>query len=298
MILNALNLPRLRQRGAGAPRPAARAAIRGGQLAAGIAAAATLLLAAAQPALAARPAPGGQAVSTASTATRPAAGGQPAPAGVPARPADSGGAPGCAADVRILDTWNPTPARLLGVTVRNLATVESTTWTVGWTLAAGERVLAWWNATVVASGSTVTATNLPASGGLAPGASATFAVRVSGTGPAPAMSCRSDVTLPPEGDTVTVTADDDRSTVTVRTGQILLVLLGRDFVPPSVSGKALAPLSVSGGYPTGRPLEAAYTAVAPGEADVRTQTDYDCFHTAPPCALPTLLWSLHVVVVP
>jgi len=97
--------------------------------------------------------------------------------------------------------------------------------------------------------------------------------------------------------TTTVTVADNQTTVTLRLGQRLVVSLASNFDPPTVTGPALAPLSVTGGFPTGQPVSATYRAVARGTVDVRSQTDAACFHTPPYCAMPVMLWVVHVRII-
>jgi mannan endo-1,4-beta-mannosidase len=64
-------------------------------------------------------------------------------------------------------------------------------WTVTWTFASGQAVSQAWNATVTASGSSVTARNVSYNGSLAAGAATTFGFIGSGNGTnsVPALSC-------------------------------------------------------------------------------------------------------------
>lgn len=220
-------------------------------------------------------------------------------------PASGPGSGGCQVTARIDAQWGTgaTGGQILTVTVTNTAATTATKWTVGWTLGAGQRVVSGWNAIVSTAGTTLTAVNAVHNGVLAPAASTTFGMQLSGLAPAPALNCGNDTSTPPttatppSGDDVTVTQADNQRTVTLLVGQTLGVALGPDFVTPMVSGPALARLSTSGGYPTGQPLAASYRAVAVGSVDITSHTDYACLHTSPPCALPTTLWTLHVNVV-
>jgi hypothetical protein len=211
---------------------------------------------------------------------------------------------GCRATARVDAQWGTgaTGGQIVNVTVTNTSATTATRWNVAWTLGAGQRVVSAWNATLTTTGTTVTAVNAAHNGVLAPAASTTFGAQLSGLAPAPAPSCGNDTvtpptTPPPTGVDIAVTQADNQRTVTMLVGQTLGVALGSDFLPPTVSGPALARLSTSGGYPTGQPLAASYRAVAVGSVDITTQTDYACRHTSPPCALPTTLWTLHVNVV-
>jgi hypothetical protein len=221
-------------------------------------------------------------------------------------PASDPGTGGCRATARVDAQWGAGAAggQILTVTVTNTAATTATKWTVAWTLGAGQRVVSAWNTAVSTTGTTVTGVNAAHNGVLAPAASTTFGMQLSGLGPAPAPICGNDTSTSPTGGTtspgghdVTVTQADNQRTVTLLVGQTLGIALGPDFVTPTVSGPALARLSTSGGYPTGQPLAASYRAVAAGSVDITTHTDYACLHTSPPCALPTTLWTLHVNVV-
>jgi hypothetical protein len=219
--------------------------------------------------------------------------------------ASNPGEGGCRAAARVDAQWGTgaTGGQIVTVTVTNTSATAATRWTAAWTLGAGQRVVSAWNATVSTTGTSVTAVNAPHNGVLAPAASTTFGAQLAGLAPAPALSCGNDTstppttTPPPDGVDVTVTQADNQRTVTLLVGQTLGVALGPDFLTPTVSGPGLARLSASGGYPTGQPLAASYRAVAAGSVDLRTQTDYACLHTSPPCALPTTLWTVHVNIV-
>jgi cellulase/cellobiase CelA1 len=66
-------------------------------------------------------------------------------------------------------------------------------WTVTLAYAGGQTVQQGWNATVSASGSTVTATNTGYNGALASGASASFGFIGAGPGGTPTATCRATV---------------------------------------------------------------------------------------------------------
>lgn len=222
-------------------------------------------------------------------------------------PASAGG---CSATAHIDSQWGSgtTGGEIVTVTIVNTSATAATTWTVSWTLGSGQQIVSAWNATVSTSGSTATAVNVGWNGALAPGASTTFGMQLSGTAPAPVISCGNDAAppasgsasvTPPAGAAVTVTEADNGTTVTIFAGQTLGVSLPSYFRPPTVSGSVLAQVSSTGGYPTGQPVSALYRAVTLGTADVSSQTDYPCLHTTPPtCAVPQMLWLVHVNVVP
>ncbi len=230
----------------------------------------------------------------------------PMGAGASPGPALAGG---CSATAHIDSQWGsgPSGGEVLTVTVVNTSPASGSKWTVTWTLASGQQVLNAWNATVTTSHGVVTAVNAPYNGTLAPGASTTFGVQLGGAGPVIAPSCGNDAvspspagsptTTPINGAGVTVTEADSQSTVTLLVGQTLGVSLPSYFTPPTVSGTVLTQLSSSGGYPSGQPVSARYQAVAAGQVDISSQTDAECLHTTPPCAIPVALWVVHVKVV-
>jgi hypothetical protein len=155
---------------------------------------------------------------------------------------------------------------------------------------------------VSTAGGTTTATNASYNGTLAPGASTTFGLQLSGTGSAPALHCDNGAgsptsSAPAGGPDVTVAEADDQKTVTLVVGQTLGVSLGADFRTPTTGGAALTLVSADGGYPTGQPVAAVYRAAAPGRADLTSQSDHACLHATPPCALPVRLWTVHIEVV-
>jgi hypothetical protein len=227
-------------------------------------------------------------------------------------PAVAGGAPetapmtagGCTATAHIDRQWGSgtTGGQIVSVSVVNASAATTTTWSVAWTLGAGQRIVSAWNAVVTAPGGAAIAVNTRYNGVLAPGASTTFGMQLSGIAALPVLSCDDGATTPtsstPPGPAdVTVGRADNQRTVTLTVGQTLGVSLGAEFLTPVVSGTALTQLSAAGGYPTGRPLSAQYRAVAPGSADVTTRSDYACLHSTPPCAVPVALWTVHVNVV-
>jgi hypothetical protein len=213
-------------------------------------------------------------------------------------------AAGCTATAHVETEWGSGAGggQIIAVTVTNTAAVTSTRWAVTWTLSGGQQILSAWNATVSTSGTTATAVNTAYDGNLAPGASATFGMQLAGTGPAPVPSCDNGLSAPPgsppsASPDVTVTEADNQRTVSLKVGQTLGVSLAAEFRTPKASGSALAPVSASGGYPTGQPVSALFRAVSPGSADVTTTSDYACLHATPPCTVPVRLWVVHVDVV-
>jgi hypothetical protein len=216
---------------------------------------------------------------------------------------------GCSATVHIDSQWGsgPNGGEVITVTVVNAAPRSGTTWTVTGSLAGGQQIGSAWNARITrtdgTSGAGFTAVNQPYNGTLAPGASTTFGMLLSGTGPVAISSCRNDgvptssSTSPSAAPDVTVSGGDSGITVTLLVGQTLAVSLPSYFDPPAVTGTALVELSSTGGYPTGQSVAARYRAATPGTVDVASQTDGDCEHLSPPCEEPVYQWRVHVNVV-
>jgi len=210
---------------------------------------------------------------------------------------------GCTATAHVDSQWGS--GSVVSFTVTNVAPTAATTWTVSWTLGAGQTVASAWNASVGAAGGTATAVNAPYNGKLAAGASTSFGVQLAGTGPAPVPSCTNDstpvssapVSISPGAADVNVGEADNQTSITLQVGRTLGVSLNYQYKPLTVSGSGLTQLSTSGGYPTGQPLAALFRAVSPGTVTLSTTTDDPCFHTTPPCARPVASWTLRVTIV-
>jgi len=94
-----------------------------------------------------------------------------------------------------------------------------------------------------------------------------------------------------------VGSDDAGMTVELRVGESIRVELDANYVPATAHPDGfLERTSVTGGYPTGRPMVAVFRAIAAGRADIESSTDYACLHGTPSCMLPQQLWMIHVVV--
>jgi len=94
-----------------------------------------------------------------------------------------------------------------------------------------------------------------------------------------------------------VTEADDGAQVRLRPGQELRVHLAEDHRAVSVAGAGVVRLvTQTGGYPSGQPLRAVFTAVAPGRSTLSSSTDDSCLHEAPPCGLAQRVWTLSVTV--
>jgi len=204
----------------------------------------------------------------------------------------------CAATVHVDSAWGGTQdwaGAVLTVTVTNPASTAATSWTATSRLADGQSIGSIWNARSAGSGVSLVARNADGNGALAPGASTTFGVWLRGSSQIPSFTCLSDAPRPVANSILTEA--DNGSTVTVVLGDTVTVRLGADWQPPTVVGDALVLVSVTGGYPTRLPVEAVYRATwGSAPTSLRSQTDYDCFHTPPYCARPTQLWTVTVRV--
>ena len=155
------------------------------------------------------------------------------------------------------------------------------------------------NLTAPDSATTPTSTSSPTSSLPSPGqASPQAAAGTASSGPG------IHVTPGPSWPTATWSASptdtdtDTDKTVTLRSGQLLKVHLSNGtWDPPVSSAPGVARRqSSTGGYPTSAPVDAVFKAVAAGAADLTATSDAACFHTSPPCMMPTRLWTVHVLV--
>ena len=97
---------------------------------------------------------------------------------------------------------------------------------------------------------------------------------------------------------IVLTDADNGQTVHLHPHERLEVRLSQDSYDPPTSGRTqvLARRSSTGGYPGSAPVRAVFEAVAAGQADVSSSSDYSCFHSSPRCLRPSRLWVLHVIV--
>jgi hypothetical protein len=86
------------------------------------------------------------------------------------------------------------------------------------------------------------------------------------------------------------------ATVVLHADESVRVALGADYVVPQVEGNAVTLTTATGGFPTGLDVEATFTAVRPGRADLEGGTDYTCRHVQPQCMRPQMTWQIHIVV--
>jgi hypothetical protein len=221
----------------------------------------------------------------------------------PPAPPLAGG--GCSAVARVEAQWGSGTAggQIVSVVVTNTSATTATKWAVAWTLGTGQRVVSAWNAAVTTTGGAATAVNAAYNGVLAPEASTTFGMQLSGVASAPSLGCDNGTTTPtssappPGGAEVTVSTVDNRSTVRLHVGDTLVVSLTNLHLPPKLSAPGvLVQRDVVGGYPTDQPLVAHYVAAAAGTVDVSTTTDIACNHEPIPCPSPQAPWTVHIVV--
>lgn len=105
------------------------------------------------------------------------------------------------------------------------------------------------------------------------------------------------VTVVAAGQTVIVSAADNRGAVRLHVGDALVVSLASNYLVPTLSTAAvLVPGDSAGGYPTGQPLVARYVAAAAGTVEVSTRTDIACNHEPTPCPSPPVPWAVTVTV--
>ncbi|MFF5229932.1 cellulose binding domain-containing protein [Dactylosporangium sp. NPDC000521] len=235
----------------------------------------------------------GGAASTAALAllmTPAMAGGAPPQSAAPAAALTGS----CGATAHVDSQWYG--GEIVTVTITNTSAAAATKWAATWTLATGQQVVSAWNATVTTIGGITTAASASYNGALAPGASTTFGMQLSGPAVAPTPSCTNDAPGTSTGADVTLTGADTGRTLTLQVGQTVAVRLGSQYLPPTAGGTNLVQLSSAGGYPSGQPVAALYRAVVPGPVDITTHTDAACLHDPLPCTIPIALWQVHINV--
>ncbi|HLW16132.1 MAG TPA: hypothetical protein VKV69_02065 [Actinomycetota bacterium] len=94
----------------------------------------------------------------------------------------------------------------------------------------------------------------------------------------------------------TLVESDSGATINLRVGEIVTVSLPSEYDTPNAQGDVLARTSSTGGYPTGKPLDAMFGADKVGRTDITSTTDYACLHAQPMCMIPQREWIVHVVV--
>lgn len=102
---------------------------------------------------------------------------------------------------------------------------------------------------------------------------------------------------PSSGQTVTLTQVDTGRMLSLHVGDLLVVNLASRYRPLDQSNPGLLlQRDTTGGYPTGQPLVARYTAAVPGRTDLSTVTDNACMHLPTPCPTPPVAWTVHITV--
>jgi hypothetical protein len=105
------------------------------------------------------------------------------------------------------------------------------------------------------------------------------------------------ITPPSNGRTVTIGRADNLSSITLETGDTLVVNLPSDYQPPTIApGGILVQQDATGGYPTNQPFVGHYAAVNTGQVDLSSITDSACIHGPSPCPTPRTTWKVHVTV--
>ena len=148
----------------------------------------------------------------------------------------------------------------------------------------------------------------PAGGSLTPNGSGSASAGSATASPAPATTLPVSPTgrTGPPGPPVTsrgiLTVADSGTTIRLRSGQEVTVLLGPGGMMmwgrPAAVGSAVIRVSASGGYPSSLPARGVFRAVAPGTAHLTAATDAKCLHTTPRCMIPQRLWQVTVIVSP
>ncbi|MBN1172983.1 MAG: cellulase family glycosylhydrolase [Micromonosporaceae bacterium] len=112
----------------------------------------------------------------------------PSPSTIPSSSSPTSGTKGCSAAYSITGQWQGGFQGDVKVTAGSSAISG---WTITWTFANGQTITQSWNATVTASGSSVTAKNVSYNGSLGAGASTSFGFigAWNGTNSAPAVTC-------------------------------------------------------------------------------------------------------------
>src|SRR5438034_2437688 len=74
----------------------------------------------------------------------------------------------------------------------------------------------------------------------------------------------------------TLVESDSGATIRLKVGEIVKVSLPSEYDSPIAQGNVMTRLSSTGGYPTGKPLEATFRAENAGRTDITSTTDYAC----------------------
>ena len=125
-----------------------------------------------------------------------------------------------------------------------------------------------------------------------PAGTATASPKTSTSSPDPTPSSKATVS----GST-SLTEEDAGTTVTLKVGESVRVVLPAEYHQPEAQGSAVERTASSGGYPSASPATATFVATAAGTAQISSTTDYACLHATPSCSLPQRLWSVQIRVV-
>lgn len=123
------------------------------------------------------------------------------------------------------------------------------------------------------------------------GSASATVIRTATPGPIPTTAPPPTATGPR-----TLSEHDTGTSVVLRTGESVRVMLPAEFVVPHAQGDAVTRTAAVGGYPSGREAEATFTASRPGRAELLSMTDYPCLHSTPRCALPQQIWSVQLAI--
>jgi hypothetical protein len=94
----------------------------------------------------------------------------------------------------------------------------------------------------------------------------------------------------------TLVESDSGATIRLKVGEIVKVSLPSEYDKPNAQSDVISRVSSTGGYPTGKPLDATFRAERVGRTDMTSTTDYACLHAQPRCMLPQREWIVHVIV--
>lgn len=94
----------------------------------------------------------------------------------------------------------------------------------------------------------------------------------------------------------TLVESDSGATIRLKVGEIVKVSLPSEYDTPNAQSDVMTRVSSTGGYPSGKPLEATFRAEGVGRTDITSSTDYACLHAQPMCMIPQREWIVHVVV--
>ncbi|HET9517682.1 MAG TPA: cellulose binding domain-containing protein [Actinoplanes sp.] len=199
----------------------------------------------------------------------------------------------CSATAEITSQWGN--GSVLRVHVKNEGTVPSARWLVSWSLGPGQHLVTGWNADVDVVDGAVVASNREWNGALAPGASKSFGVLLTGNPVLPWVAC-SSAREPSADHTITVTTSDNGRRVLADPGDLITVHVDESYKMESISGFGLELVSSTGGVTIGGPLVATYRVSAAGARATLTAAAYmPCPTREELCPIPREDWSVSVI---